>query len=758
MPKGVTRREPNNSPTYDPPLRENETRDDGRHIYCSTEREIRVDTDMAEGDILSIVTSCSSNETNTEESVFDKISTAIGEATNGWSPHANNRHRQFPSKKSPLPTPSSSAGFKAFGFFSTGTSNKEVMKRNYILDREPIVSPSSLRGAKISEDSYSISLANFSELFAPSRRRELAKLITEKRWKDLIHQLDDSGKLIHRDNSTTTLLHAACEACAPIDVIDKILQLQPSAASASDTNGNLPLHIYCLFGTNVKILRLIIKGYRGAAHTRNKASEFPLQLLLERGMPVEWYQILLDAYPPAATFSDENGSFPLHYCMKNRTEANFVRKLINAYPGAVLIQNKYGATPLFRAVSLNAPIDILKEIIAPCPRMVTVRNEFATCCITQIWDLHHVASQDVVSDNEFSKNMNISTDSWERIELLLRAAYHDSVEDPPPAGEVWRAVHAAAAISAPTDVLQFAIGLYHHQVRLGDELGRLPIHLAASTSFPISHSHIGHKSPLDILVATYPRGTKRFDKKGRLPLHYALESGKNLEEGVEALLAENPVSATVRDSFTGLFPFMLAARYQDSPEKMAEKEEFYKQRACEQCFIDGLDVFSEADTMKHVQKLKEDEEKSRIATLYRVIRTAPGLLSCGVISMPDDGEVLELRAKNREMREKNMYLKKILRGVCTQLDALDAKHEKKKSELEIEIKRLRHSLKMMNISVTIDDGHSSKKFFPSEIRDDPPLKSIMLRKEKSLCVKTDPRKKYRKSRVSFKPDSICNLN
>ena len=48
-------------------------------------------------------------------------------------------------------------------------------------------------------------------------------------------------------------------------------------------------------------------------------------------------------------------------------------------------------------------------------------------------------------------------------------------------------------------------------------------------------------------------------RNGQLPLHLALTSGKEWEEGVRALVRLHPDGVRKKDPLTGLYPFMLAA-------------------------------------------------------------------------------------------------------------------------------------------------------------------------------------------------------
>ena len=109
-----------------------------------------------------------------------------------------------------------------------------------------------------------------------------------------------------------------------------------------------------------------------------------------------------------------------------------------------------------------------------------------------------------------------------------------------------------------------------------DDDGMLPIHhaamaLAATTSFLPQYVEVNNAlSVFELLLEAYPVSATMADNHGRLPLHYALESGYVQERALRSLLRANPDGLRVKDPFSGLYPFQLVAAsatatYQPAP-------------------------------------------------------------------------------------------------------------------------------------------------------------------------------------------------
>jgi hypothetical protein len=122
-----------------------------------------------------------------------------------------------------------------------------------------------------------------------------------------------------------------------------------------------------------------------------------------------------------------------------------------------------------------------------------------------------------------------------------------------------------------------------------DEHGMLPIHHAVQNPpvtfkfVPSSLKSCRQKSLVEILLEENPAGVRVADVKGRLPLHYALDSGCISGKDILELVRLYPSSLRIEDPKTGLYPFMLVSNYKDRTAKfkihqpvVSEKEEEQK--------------------------------------------------------------------------------------------------------------------------------------------------------------------------------------
>jgi hypothetical protein len=95
--------------------------------------------------------------------------------------------------------------------------------------------------------------------------------------------------------------------------------------------------------------------------------------------------------------------------------------------------------------------------------------------------------------------------------------------------------------------------------------GMLPIHCAVQNPpvtyrfVPSSMKSNDQKSLVEILLRDYPSSVRVTCDQGRLPLHYALDSGCLNENDILALIKLYPDSLRIQDPLTGLFTFMLVA-------------------------------------------------------------------------------------------------------------------------------------------------------------------------------------------------------
>lgn len=128
--------------------------------------------------------------------------------------------------------------------------------------------------------------------------------------------------------------------------------------------------------------------------------------------------------------------------------------------------------------------------------------------------------QEVVEHRQKYKVAAMNT--WKIILSLL-----DPIADKKKSVSDFFMVHAAVRTECPPDLLRYIIETRPEEVRQVNDQGRLPLHVAANAPPDSAESCYHYKFVIDELLYSYPDGAASKDGKGKLPLQYAIESGKN---------------------------------------------------------------------------------------------------------------------------------------------------------------------------------------------------------------------------------------
>ena len=387
---------------------------------------------------------------------------------------------------------------------------------------------------------------------------EKASVLLQASYHNSTHFDARSGLIGERSWSSC---HAAAGIVCPMEMFKFVLQLHPEQVTSRDEYGNTPYHICAL-----------------------RCSKIPKDALYA----------VINAGPDAAFIQNQDGNTPLHLAILFSASADMLQIMLATGSKAACIKNNAGLTPLALALVHGTPIATLRLILKACPEAVHVRDDNNTSTIHFAWNLM-IAGAKAELDEDYDadlhhhehtqtdrKSSNINTlalcarssglvgDSrvWMgKIDLLLRAAFHGVAENRSiPNKRRWRAVHAACnGGTCPFDVLAFSLQILPAEIKVVNEEGNLPLHIAASA--PPYESTIPPElapgRPIHLLLNRSPQGAMRVNQEGRLPIHLALESGKTLDNGVDALVDAFPESVRMRDPVTLLYPFQMAAAKRD---------------------------------------------------------------------------------------------------------------------------------------------------------------------------------------------------
>jgi ankyrin repeat protein len=403
-------------------------------------------------------------------------------------------------------------------------------------------------------------------------------------------------------------LHVACENDAPAVVIQSLLAAYPEAsllmagcAGAETTCSTMnPLHITCSSRTaSVHVVRVLLEGGHGRqCIMRDEDGDTPLHTACRCGAPMEVLEVLLRVCSTAVYERDYEGLTPVQRLWV-RYFVILGKDAIERVRGPADLQGEledaWNKTELLLSCAHRG--SLLEKTVVQ-----SVQSSLSAASLSNSTkDTVHSG----VGGNSNSATSSIPTD-------------HDCA-----GGVVFRAVHAAAAVDCPRAVLKIAAAVYPRQLGEKDENGMTPLMIAAqapifkvrdlsdegyslgdviygvsddqSTTQSNSNnnngvrnnngsirssnhsqdgwlpdnnqnSEIGGSQPsvIEILLQANQEAASAAacvpDPVGRLPLHWALATGKKWDQGIKPLVEVYPEALTVLDVETKLYPFMLAAQ------------------------------------------------------------------------------------------------------------------------------------------------------------------------------------------------------
>lgn len=181
------------------------------------------------------------------------------------------------------------------------------------------------------------------------------------------------SRLIERASRKETFcsesaLHEACYASVPINAIEEILRWHPEANTIKDRNGRIPLHWALASKTQHEKARLLLR----VMLERRDELDVPLEeILMHRNdlgytaldhaccsdAPTDLIQCLLSICPQAASVTNHRrmGKTPLHMLLENNKltlremNSTSVYLLLKAFPGAVRVRDRIGNLPIHYA-------------------------------------------------------------------------------------------------------------------------------------------------------------------------------------------------------------------------------------------------------------------------------------------------------------------------------------------------------------------------------------------------------------------------
>uniref|UniRef100_A0A6U3SM98 Uncharacterized protein n=1 Tax=Ditylum brightwellii TaxID=49249 RepID=A0A6U3SM98_9STRA len=152
----------------------------------------------------------------------------------------------------------------------------------------------------------------------------------------------------YEGNINTSLLpiHVACAANAPLAVFESLLQAYPESISSKESMyGRVPLHLACIYGASLDVLKLLLSYSAKGAQEMDSTGRTPMFYLMTRDPSLEAYECLYEANPDGLKDRDMRGWLPIHVACHLGASDDIVLRMLESYPDSMNIRTAGGTLP-----------------------------------------------------------------------------------------------------------------------------------------------------------------------------------------------------------------------------------------------------------------------------------------------------------------------------------------------------------------------------------------------------------------------------
>lgn len=147
-----------------------------------------------------------------------------------------------------------------------------------------------------------------------------------------------------------TPLHLLCKggnSAALKQLVQLLLDIDPSAVNISDQENYLPLHHACEVGCDSEIVRMLLTCGVKTAQALTRKRDTALSLACTSNTHVDTVKLLVEAFPDALSLKNNYGFAPLHcICRAHLPRTSIVQVLLDACPSSILFRTNGGETPV----------------------------------------------------------------------------------------------------------------------------------------------------------------------------------------------------------------------------------------------------------------------------------------------------------------------------------------------------------------------------------------------------------------------------
>lgn len=156
-------------------------------------------------------------------------------------------------------------------------------------------------------------------------------VINNQDWEKLKRLIKSDPSIAHvgfgtkdrRSSETQLLLHEVCKQQPPLDVVEVLIDANPSALKVKGQCGCTPLHWAVSYGASAEVVAKLIQSYPPGTRVRDDIQQvLPIHLASKWGVPDDVVLEILVAHPEGYFIRDGDGLTPMDYANQLRLSSD----------------------------------------------------------------------------------------------------------------------------------------------------------------------------------------------------------------------------------------------------------------------------------------------------------------------------------------------------------------------------------------------------------------------------------------------------